>query len=283
MSNSILVTGAPGNVGSDLVRLLLEAKAPVRVGARRPERVRQELPGAEPVLFDFEQPSSWDAALEGVARIFLVRPPPISDVKRVINPFLDRAQARGVRHVVFLSLLGAEKNPVVPHAKIEKHLKQIGMPSTLLRPTYFMQNFSTTYRAMIARGEIGIPAGGGKMSLIDARDISAVAAKTLLEDRWIGQAPTLTGSEAYDFGEMAEILSRVLGRPVKYTRPSVFAYRRAMKAEGMPGAMINVTTAMYLLAWAGLSAGLTGETEAILGRPPLRLEQFVADHAAVWR
>jgi uncharacterized protein YbjT (DUF2867 family) len=117
------------------------------------------------VAFDFLQPETYAAAFAGQRAVFLIRPPTISDVKRYINPAVDAAVQAGVAHIVFLSLLGVEKNAFVPHHKIEAHLLASGIAYTFLRASFFMQNLSTTHREDIARhDENFVPAGHGKMS-----------------------------------------------------------------------------------------------------------------------
>ena len=284
MGKPILITGAPGNVSSEIVRLLREGGHRVRAAVVNPDKARAALgEGVEYVRFDFADAATYPAACEGVERLYLMRPPHITDVKGQIAPFIQFAKQAGVKHIVFLSLLGVEKNRFVPHAKVEDALMDSGVPYTMLRPTYFMQNFSTTYREMIRRdGEIALPTGKGKMSLIDARDIAAVAALCLTEPGHENKAYTLTGSEAYNFWEIARILSEGLERTVTFPNPSFFQYRRRMKAMGMNSGLINVTSMMYLIARLGLSAGLTSETQRLLGRPPIPFLQFVKDHRGVW-
>lgn len=125
----------------------------------------------------------------------------------------------------FLSLLGAEHNRVVPHYKIEQYLIHAGLADTFLRARFFMKNLNTTHRAEIQqRNEIVVPAGKGKTSFIDVRNIAAVAALALTETGHANQAYDLTGSEALDDDEVAAILSQALGRPITYREPSLFQF-----------------------------------------------------------
>jgi uncharacterized protein YbjT (DUF2867 family) len=280
----ILVTGATGNVGAEVVRLLSERGVAVRA-AVRPSGVAgyEPPPGATAVPFDFELPETYGEALRGVKKLFLMRPPALTDTKRLMNPAVDAARAAGVEQIVFLSLLGASRNRAVPHHAVEAHLRVAGVPWTFLRPSFFMQNLSTTHREEIRDlGEILVPAGQGTTSFIDVRDIAAVAAKTLTETGHTFQAYPLTGAEALDYGEVARILSDELGRPVVYRRPGLTRFVRHMRRRGMEWSFILVTAAIYTTARLGLAGLVTEDTARLLGRPPITLRQFARDHRACW-
>ncbi|HWI64713.1 MAG TPA: SDR family oxidoreductase [Symbiobacteriaceae bacterium] len=285
MGHPILVTGAPGNVSTEIVRLLREQGETVRAAVYNVAKARQVLgEGIEYAAFDFERPETYAAALQGVKRFYLMRPPQITDTRRLINPVIDAAKAAGVEQIVFLSLMGADKNKFVPHAKVEEHLLTAGVPYTLLRPTYFMQNLTSVYGNWIRQhGELPIPTGQGKTSWIDARDIAAVAARVLTSDGHGNKAYTLTGSEALSFGTVAQIMSEELGRPIRWQNPGYLEYRRKMKGAGLQAGLINITTIMYLIIRFGMSETLTSTTQDLLGRPPLTMRQFVRDHAGVWK
>ena len=153
----ILVTGASGNVGAVVARELHAAHAEVRLGMRSPA-----LGVAHDVAFDFTDPATWSAAFEGVRSMFLVRPPAIGNVRRDLLPAVAAARDAGVQHVVFLSLQGAEKNKVVPHARVEAWLRGSGMAWTFVRASFFHQNLSTTHVSDVRdRDEILVPAGRG--------------------------------------------------------------------------------------------------------------------------
>ncbi len=124
MSNRILVTGATGNVGLEVVRLLHEQGYQVKAAVRSHTGSSISLlTNIETVAFDFEQPQTFESAFLGITTLFLVRPPAISRVKKCIYPAIASALSAGVRHIVFLSLLGAERSPIVPHARIEAYIK----------------------------------------------------------------------------------------------------------------------------------------------------------------
>jgi uncharacterized protein YbjT (DUF2867 family) len=301
----ILVIGATGNVGKEVMRSLLKAGQPVRAAVTNIEKARAGLESEfrasleskllEVVRFEFGDLSSYAASFAGVSACFLMRPPAVADTKRLILPAIDVGVALGVRRWAFLSLQGAQANPVVPHRAVEQHLEQLGKSGaissyTFLRASFFMQNLSTTHRADIAKlGDIFIPAGNGKTAFVDVRDIAAVAVKALtasdpdLERLGLHNAGVeLTSASALGYAEVAAIMTRVLGRTITYSNPSPLAFGLHLNKQRVPLAQILVMEALYTVAKLGLAGKLTGEVQRILGRAPISLEQFVRDEAAAW-
>ncbi|MBV9173988.1 MAG: NAD(P)H-binding protein, partial [Chloroflexi bacterium] len=145
-STAVLVTGATGNVGHEVVLELASARVRVRAASTDPARARALLGSDIEILpFAFGRPETYRAAFEGMDGLFLMRPPDVTDVRRLINPALQVAIETGVHQVVFLSLQGVERNPVVPHRSIERALLDSGLTYTFLRASFFMQNLSTTH------------------------------------------------------------------------------------------------------------------------------------------
>ena len=277
----IVVTGATGQVGTHLVRLLEQSSHEVMLATRSLHQTH-DYSAPQEVLFDFEQPDTYAPALEGVDKLFLLRPPAISDVKKFINPVVDTAKEAGVSHIVFLSILGAQQNSLVPHHAIEEHILSSGIAYTFLRASFFMQNLSTTHRLDVKdHHELFLPAGRGKTSFIDTRDIAAVAARALTESGYENRAYSLTGSEALDYYEVAEIFTQVLGKTITYADPSVFefVYRQWGKVA-LPFLLVMV--GIYTTVRWGLAAQVTDETAQLLGRSPITFRDFVEDYKACW-
>jgi uncharacterized protein YbjT (DUF2867 family) len=282
MAKTILVTGATGNVGFEVVKGLVAAGASVRAVATNPERARAALPpGVEIVRFDFNDAQSVQVALEGVQRVFLVRPPKMSNAS-AFKPFLELARAAGVEQVVFLSLLGAEKNRVVPHRGIEDAILEMGLGHVFLRPSFFMQNLSGEHRDDIRlRDRIAVPAGNGETSFIDARDISAVAVQSLISGE-VGVAHDLTGAEALTYAQVAELFTEVLGRPIRYTQPNILQFALSERVHGVPWGFIAVMVGIYSVARFGGAGRTTDDVRRILGRDPISLRRFIQDYRQVW-
>jgi uncharacterized protein YbjT (DUF2867 family) len=281
---TILVTGASGTVGREVAKRLAERGAPTRLALRDPSRGVEGADALERARFDFHDPSGFEGALRGVDRVFLLRPPQLADVRRDFDPFLVAMLQAEVKRVVFLSVRGAERNPLLPHRRIEKALERSGLAWTHLRPNDWMQNFATVHRDDIrTRGEIWAPAGKGRASFVDARDVAEAAAAVLTEEGHGGRAYPLTGGEELDLDEVAALLSQVLGRRVSYRNPGVVAFLRHVRAAGRPLSLGLVMTGVYTIARLGLAAGVSPELERLTGRPPTPFRSFAEDHAAVWR
>lgn len=279
----ILVTGATGNVGQEVIRLLRSQNCHVCAAVRNPNDAQQIFDSdIKCIPFDFTNPNTFEDAFKNVNKLFLVRPPALADVHQQIVPALNAAKLAGVEHIVFLSLLGAERNPFLPHSKIERYLNQLGIPATFLRCSFFMQNFNTTHTEDIkTRGELLMPAGNGKTSFIDVRDIAAVAVRTLIEDRHQSRAYDLTGQEALTYYEVADIFTSVLGKRVRYS-PSLLKFVRQMRSSGLPMDFVLVMVAIYTTARLGLAGRITSDTEQLLNRSPLTIRQYIEDYRHFW-
>lgn len=276
----VLVTGATGNVGAAVVQSLLEAGEPVVAAVRNVTKARAQLGSdLQYASFDITDPSTFAPALNGVDRIFLMRPPEITDMHQVLKNLLDAAEKAGVRQVVYLSVSGADKIPFNPHRAIERVLQESRVPWTILRPGFFMQNLNMHHTQLIRqRGEICVPAGRGKTAFIDTRDIGEAAAKVLTEPGHDRRAYTLTGTEALTYFEVAKIFSEAWGRPIRYSNPSPLTFRREMLAQGYPSGFVNFMIMLYFLTRVGTAAKITPDLQRLLGREPRSIQAYAADY-----
>ncbi len=284
MNGPVLVTGASGNVGGAVARSLLAAGFDVRAAGTTPDELEKALPGAHGVRLDLTDPSTFGAAVQGAAAVFLVRPPAIARVGPTLNALVDVAVEAGVGHVVFSSVAGADTNRVVPHHRVEAHLRAAPVDWTILRPGFFAQNLADAYRTDIVEdGRIYLPAGDGRAAFIDARDIGEVAA-VVLADRGAhrGAGYTLTGPEALDFDQVAAVLSDELGRPITYQPATVLGYARHLRRRGLPVAQILVQTLLHTGLRRGQAEAVDPTVQRLLGRPGRTLEQYVGEHRSTW-
>ena len=278
-----LVIGATGNVGREVIRALRDINHDTIAAVSSLKR-SSTFPLEKIVLFDFAMPATWETALHNVDKVFLLRPPAISDVRKRIFPFIDLATEKGVKQIVFLSLQGVQFNPLTPHYKVERYLRKKKTPYTFLRPNFFMQNLTTFYKDDIAkRDEIYLPAGMGKTAFIDVRDIGDIAAKVLSEDGHIGKAYTLSGSESLDYYEVASILSAVTKRLITYKDPSANDYVERLRRNKADKDFIMVQKMLYFVVRHNFSSSTISSAAELLGRQPISFEQFAIDNAAVWQ
>jgi uncharacterized protein YbjT (DUF2867 family) len=279
----VLVTGATGTVGAHLTERLLDSGVLTRIASRNPAEARGRFGGgAEYVEFDLDRPETWGCALEGVDRLFLLFPPSVG--VGPVREFADAAGRVGVRHVVYLSILGAEKFPVLPHRRIETHLSRSDVAHTFLRASYFVQNLSGIHRPEIVdRDEIFVPAGRGTLSFVDARDVAEVAAAALTEPGHEGRAYDLTGPAALDFAAVADVFTDVLGRRITYADPSRVAFARHVYRRGVPASLVAFMVVEYSVVRLGLSGRTTTDVARVLGRPPRTVAAFVEDEAEAFR
>jgi uncharacterized protein YbjT (DUF2867 family) len=280
----ILVLGALGNVGAQVVKQLRAKGQKIRAADLDEAALKEQFgDSVEAVRFDFANPATHEAAFRDVDRMFLMRPPQISQVKRYMFPAIDAAKRAGVRHVVFLSLIGIERTTFVPHYKVEQHLKAVDMQTTFLRCSFFMQNLNTTHRREIReRSEIFVPVRGAKTSFVDVRDIGAVAAVNLTEDGHAGKNYELTGSERLDYWEVAQIMTEVLGRKITYRNPNPLHFLIETVRRGTPFRYALVMLGLYTSTRFGMAEPVTNEVERLIGRKPITFRQYVQDYRAAW-
>ena len=280
----VFVTGASGSVGAAVVAGLRERGEHAVAAVRDAESAAGLPTGVEARMFEFaNDPGAMRAALEGCDRLFLMRPPPIEDVEQYLFPLIDAAMVSGVRQIVFLSLQGVQHNKGVPHYRVEKYLERVGAPFTFLRPNFFMQNLSTTYRRGIRdHDEIFVPAGRAFTAFIDAHDIGAVAGAVLTSPGHLGRKYTLNGEQSLTYRNVARILTEVLRRPIRYARPSEDEYLARLADEGWPQDYIDVQRMIYRVVRLNISALPNRAVRKLTGRPATTFRQFAERERAVW-
>ena len=268
------------------MRLLAEAGTPARALVHSPDKAAPiKRLGLEVAVGDFEQPDTLDAAMAGCDQLFLLSPPTPRQPEQE-QQVIDAAKRAGVGHVVKQSVPGADPGAGIVfarwHAQIEQYLAKSGLPHTLLRPNYFMQNFLMSAQPVAEQGVLYGMTGEGRVSYIDTGDIAAVAAKVLTSPGHEGQAYMLTGPEALTAAEVAERLSAAIGRPVRYVNLPPDAFGQALAGAGMPGWLVDGVVEGNTLLAAGHGATVTDEAARVTGRPPRTFDQFAADHQAAF-
>jgi uncharacterized protein YbjT (DUF2867 family) len=284
---NVLVTGASGNVGKAVVNSLRRCGRLPRVATSRRSTHAEPGPGADDnaVVLDFHRPETFAPALANIDVVFLIRPPAISDVARTLNAFVDVAVSSGVAHVVFLSVIGADRRSFVPHAKVEAHLRAAKIAWTFLRPGFFAQNLGDAYRQDIVEdNRIYVPAGAGRAAFVDVRDVAEVAVMAMESSRHRGKAYALTGAEELCFADVAAILTAELQRDIRYDPASILGYAAHLRRRRrMPFGQVAVQTILHALLRRPGEASPDPTLAELLQRPPTTLARYVHDHRDLWR
>jgi uncharacterized protein YbjT (DUF2867 family) len=280
----ILVTGATGNIGSHLVRELAGSGVPVRALVRK-SRDHGALceHAVEVALGAFEDAESLRAAMVGVEQVFVLGPAGVETMVEQQLSVLRAAQAsESVRHIVKLSSIAADEPRapaiVAAHRRIEEAIERSGFTWTHLRPNRFMQSELGHADDVALEGDFYAP-DITHVSMIDARDIAAIAACVLTSDGHDSRAYTLTGPEALSYAEVADVYSRVLATRIRWEPLSIEEARASMLKSGLPAELaVGFSEIMLRYRDGGITRQISPDVEQLLGRPPRTFEQFVHDH-----
>lgn len=276
MSGRILVTGGTGKTGRRLASALAVLGVEPRLASRKGEG-----PGA--VAFDWSAQETWAPALDGVSAAYLLMPLVSPEVIAAVTRFCETAIARGCRRLVLLSasLLPAGGPG---HGQIHAWLETHAPEWAVLRPSWFMQNFSEgqLLEPIRAEGAVYTAAGDGKVAFVSADDIAACAAACLTATTAPNRDAILTGPRALSYDEATEIISQVRGKPLIHRRIDVQTLAARHVANGLSAAGVQGLAMMDMAIAAGAEDRTTGEVEALTGRPPIAFEDFARAAAGVW-
>ena len=269
--NTTLVLGGTGKTGRRVVERLRAREVPVRVGSRS---------GTPP--FDWEDEATWGPAITGVSAVYVSYYPDLAvpGAGEVVGSFARLAVEHGVPRLVLLSGRGEPKAE-----EAEQAVRESGAQLTILRSTWFMQNFSEDYMSEHVRsGVIALPAGDTPEPFVDADDIADVAVAALTEDGHAGRVYELTGPRLLTFADAAEEIARAAGRDVRYLPVSLEEHAVAAAEQGVPGDVIDLLTHLFAEVLDGRNAHLADGVQRALGRGPRDFADYAAAAAAtgVW-
>ena len=280
-NSKILITAAGGKVGQHVVTQLAQKKVPARAGVHsqtRASALRES--GIETAVLDFENSNSLAAAFKGIDRLFLVTPGS-PDQGRYEESILAEAKKAGVMRVAGKIADHQTAGFSQWNREAERRIKESRIPYTILRANYFMQNLFGNGEK-IKQGAFTNGPAAQRIALIDARDIAAVAVAALTEEGHAGKTYDLNGPELLDGHAQAEVISKVLGRPVRYLDVSVDEFVGQLKSFGLPAWMVEA------FAVAASDPDIPGdqsstEVERVLHRKPGTLERFIKEYRAAFQ
>ena len=281
MAGKILVTGATGNIGGEIVRLLKEKNADFIAATNS-----RSIDGVDSVALNFADTQSLEAAMQGISTLFMVlanHPDMITWGKNVI----DTAKKCGVKHIVRSSGSLADGNSSIGVRKVlaetNQYLKESGIDYTITAPDFFMQNFINFHGDDYKNGALYLPAGDGKVAWVDVRDIAAVNVDVLLNpEKYCNQTLTITGTTALSYAEAVAVLNDVLGKDVKYVAVSDEDAIKAMTEMEFPEFLIDLMIDLNRCIREGFAEKITTTVKDVTGNDAISFQQFVHDNKGVW-
>jgi len=278
----ILVTGASGNVGGQVLRALQRDGQPVRALYRNGKDATGAPARAETVIADFADRAAIDRALSGVDKVFLVCAP-VPELVALETNVIDACKSAGTTHLVLSSALGAgvfHASFPAWHAQVEAVLKSSGTPYTIIRPNSFMQNLLAFYAPTIrGQGVFYASMGKARASFIDTRDIGDFVAKLFSDDAHKGQTYELNGPEALNYDDVAALVSSVAGKPVRYVDLPSAQLRQSMLDSGMPQWQVDALLELQRYYIEGGGGEVDDTFLRVVGREPRRLSAFLKEFA----
>jgi uncharacterized protein YbjT (DUF2867 family) len=282
----ILLIGATGITGSEIAKQLAGAGVKTRAmvrNSKKAEGLKQF--GIEVVEGDATQPETLQKALEGAEKLVFSTNMDERQAELHKN-IIDAARSAGVQQALRISAMGSDlRSPIrigKTHGQSDSDLKQSGIPYTILQPAYFMQNFFLSIGDIAERDAFSLPIDGAKLSLVDVRDIGAVAVRTLTEDGHTGKTYEITGPAALSGAEMADMLSLALGKRVKFEAADPDEFRNRMIGSGFPEWTVDALAELYAVFASGFAARITDTVEKVTGKPPISFDRFAKDYAQVF-
>jgi uncharacterized protein YbjT (DUF2867 family) len=279
----ILVTGATGTVGKELVPQLLAAGEQVRVFIRDKQKVSGLEKRVEIAVGDLNKRETLEPALRGVDKVFHV----VLDMgTQQDRNIVVGASDAGVKHVVKLSTFNAGRPQLQLdrwHHEKEEVVRSSGLAWTFIRPGQFMSNTLRWAETVKQQSTVYFPGGEGRVSPIHPKDIAAVAAAALIEAGHESQAYELTGPQLFTVAEQVEILARIIGKPIRYVDVPEEKAGEGMKKSGIPGPVADALVEVFKERRRGTRGLLTDTVEKVTKRPPRTFEAWCHENAAAFR
>ncbi|EGG25393.1 nmrA-like family protein [Cavenderia fasciculata] len=273
--NKIFVCGASGNVGLNLMKSLEKKGSMIKAGVRDPSKFKCNLKNVEPVKFDYKDKSTWDMALKGCDKIFMIALPMDMTPESYLGPLIEKCKEMKFKKIVFLSVVNPEKLQLF---NVENLIKNCGINYGILRPPFFMDNFSSGFmRQEVDKGCISSPAGQHAISFISCKDIGDCACEMLITDKHNNQIIEITGPAPLTFTQISQMLEKQLNKSVKYNLVSESDFFNGAKKSGMPSSMVKFYELLYEPIMMDKNAKVTKGVEQITGHKPMSFECFLKE------
>ncbi|MDN5845867.1 MAG: SDR family oxidoreductase [Candidatus Nitrosocosmicus sp.] len=292
MDETILVTGATGTVGSEVVKQLSKNALSynIKAGVHSVENANkiQQYDRVEAILIDYDKQEGLQVAFKGTDKLFLLTHPSSKSAEHESN-LVSEAKRSGISHIVKQSIMGADLEADVEamrlHRQAEKAIEESGISYTFLRPNEFMQGFINFQGPTIRNhNAFYIPAENAKVSIVDARDIASIAVKSLMDsNRHYNKTYLITGPEALSYHQAAEILSNATSKKIQYVNISDEKAREAMKEAGLDDWLINTILDLYSYFRKGYASQVASAVEEVTGKKPIAFAQFAKEHVDAFK
>lgn len=275
--SKVLVVGASGTVGSELVKKL-RANGHEVVRATSQSNLQPDQ-----VHLNLVTGAGLDQAFQGVEKAFLLCPPGYTNQHELLGPLIDKAREKKLQKVVLMTAMGANAVDAAPLRQAEIRLEQSGLKYNIIRPNWFMQNFNTFWlQGILQANTVFLPVADAKASFIDARDIAAVAARLLDTEQFDNQDFDLTGAESLSHDEAAALISQATGKTIRFQDITPQAMLDGLLQAGLPADYAEFLVMILGFLKQGAAERRTDAVERITGQAPIRFAQFARDYRAAW-
>jgi uncharacterized protein YbjT (DUF2867 family) len=287
VADTILITGSTGNVGSQVVKQLSSFNGSVRAAVQSKNRADDiKNTKAELVEMNFNKSDTIEAAFKDIQKLFLLTPF-VPDMVEMSKSLIREAKKANVNHIVKQSAFGSDLEDGITmnklHRQVEEAIKSSGINYTFLRPMSFMQNYLGLGDSIKSQGVFYAPLIDSRTSFVDVRDIAAVAVEALTKSGHENKAYNITGPEAVSNYDIANILSKTIGRKITYVNISDDDARKGMKENGMQEWTINALMELYNFQKVGKASRVSLDVERVTNRKPISFEQFAKDYSESFR
>jgi uncharacterized protein YbjT (DUF2867 family) len=284
MSETILIIGATGSVGFEVATRLNKPNQLVKIAVRNIERAKSiNLSNAELVHFEYLKPETFDSAFENVDKILLVSPPSYLKIHESVIDAINTAVDRGVKLIVNISAISVDSELDRPMKLIKEHIQKSGVDYVSLCPNCYMQNFKDIFRDLIiTENQISVPTENAKTSFVDIRDVADVAVKALTDHTLKNKTYKLTGKQLLNMHVVAHQFSEGLNKEINYNSISSDLFKKRLQSAGWPAGTIEGTMQLCSHVKSGDTEIVTDDIEKILGREPIKFEQFIHDYSENW-